>query len=294
MILNDFISPLKEIAAYESLWENEKASFKTISQLFKSRPGSKPSDFVSEEKWAPLYTEIKKFFKSSKTQYSPNILIKGTMDYPDRLQDAVEPVEVLYYSGNLDFLHTKSIAIVGTRNPSPEGIKRTAKLVKSLVADDFTIVSGLAAGIDTAAHSAAIINEGRTIAVLGTPLNDYYPKANTNLQNFIAQNHLLLTQVPFHKYANQGFQSKKFYFPERNKTMSALTLATVIIEAGETSGTLVQARAAIQQKRKLFILDSCFANKSITWPAYYEKLGAIRVREYGDIINALKNETSKD
>ncbi len=288
MFITDFITPMKEMAAYEALWENEKASFKTLSELFASRPGSKPSDFVSAEKINNLYETIKQYFVKGKLSYRPNIIINGTLDYPERLKDAREPVELLYYSGNLDYLQTKSIAIVGTRKPTPDGVRRTRQLVRDLVKDNFTIVSGLAMGIDTAAHSAAILNGGRTIAVIGTPLNMVYPKSNFELQNFIAKEHLLVSQVPFHRYSKQGINGNKLFFPERNKTMSAISQATVIIEAGETSGTLVQARAAIQQGRKLFILESCFNNNSITWPAYYEKQGAIRVKEYSDILNALK------
>jgi DNA processing protein len=288
MLVTDFISPMKEMAAYEALWENEKASFKTLSQLFASRPGSKPSDFVSDEKIDTLYDTIKQYFSGNKLSYRPNLIINGTLDFPKRLNDAREPIELLYYSGNLDYLQTKSISIVGTRKPSPEGVRRTKQLVKQLVKDDFTIVSGLAMGVDTTAHTTAILNGGRTIAVIGTPLNTVYPKSNFDLQNYIAKEHLLISQVPFHRYSKQGINGNKLLFPERNKTMSAISLATVIIEAGETSGTLVQARAAIQQGRKLFILESCFQNPNITWPAYYEKLGAIRVKEYSDIFNELR------
>ena len=103
------------------------------------------------------------------------------------------------------------------------------------------------------------------------------------LQEFISKNHLLISQVPFIRYENQDYRMNRLFFPERNVTMSAITEATVIVEASDTSGTLIQARAALQQKRKLFILDSCFKNPSISWPSKYEKKGAIRVRDYEDI-----------
>lgn len=168
-------------------------------------------------------------------------------------------------------------------------------MAKLLIENGFTIVSGLASGIDTVAHNTAIKHNGKTIAVIGTPLNTVYPKENAALQDFIAQNHLLITQVPFIKYKNQHYKANSLFFPERNKTMSAITEATIIIEAGETSGTLVQARAALQQGRKLFILNSCFENKNITWPAYYEKKGAIRVRDFSDVlINLPKDDIEKD
>jgi DNA processing protein len=165
---------------------------------------------------------------------------------------------------------------VGTRNPTEDGIARTRKLAKLLVRDGFTIVSGLAKGIDTAAHLAAIEAQGSTIAVIGTPLTMSYPKENSSLQDRIAREFLLISQVPFLSNMHRAF------FPERNKTMSALTLGTVIVEAGETSGTLIQAKAALDQGRKLFILDSCF-QRGLKWPERLKTLGAIRVQDYEDI-----------
>jgi DNA processing protein len=281
------ISPLKEIAAYESLWTNRKASFKSLSELFSKVPGSKPSDFVNADAIHELLPTIKKLVLNSDVAYNTNLLINNTFDYPSRLKDAREPVQILYYSGDIDYLNTRSVAIVGSRKPSEDGIARAKKLTKLLVADDFTIVSGLAQGIDTAAHTTAIEQKGRTIAVIGTPLNEFYPKQNANLQNFIAQQHLLISQVPFYRYTQQGINGNRLFFPERNKTMSALTEATIIIEAGETSGTLIQAKAAIDQGRQLFILESCFLNNKITWPAKYESMGAHRVKEYADIVKVL-------
>jgi DNA processing protein len=280
-----YISPFKEILAYEALWNRDKASFKRISELFAQNPGSTPSYFVNQEEVDPLYDEVKKYIAES--DYLVNLLINGTIDYPNRLQDAKEPVELLYYAGNLEYLYTDSIAVVGTRNPTEEGLKRTQKLVNYLVEDNITIVSGLAKGIDTMAHKTAIEKGGRTIAVLGTSLNSYYPASNKELQNIIAKEHLLISQVPYYRYAHQSPNGNRLFFPERNKTMSALTKGTIIIEASDTSGTLIQAKAAIDQGRKLFILESCFHNKNIKWPEKYLGLGAIRVKEYADIKNNL-------
>jgi len=99
----------------------------------------------------------------------------------------------------------------------------------------------------------------------------------------------LISQVPFLKYESQDFRINRTFFPERNKTMSALTEATIIVEASNTSGSLIQARAAIQQGRKLFILNSCFENKDISWPEYYRKKGAIRVYDFNDILTNLNH-----
>jgi DNA processing protein len=119
------------------------------------------------------------------------------------------------------------------------------------------------------------------------PITEYYPKENKDLQDFIAKNFLLVSQVPIVRYYQQNFKSNRIFFPERNATMSAISQATVIVEAGETSGSLTQARAALHQGRKLFILDSCFQNPGLTWPKRFEKQGAIRGSDYDDIKNAL-------
>ncbi|MFN0081371.1 MAG: DNA-processing protein DprA [Ferruginibacter sp.] len=257
--------------------------------MFANNPGCRPSDFVDNNKIANL-SEIESIILNSKRVYRMNFLINGTMDFPMRLKDAKEPVELLYYSGNLDYLHSRGIAIVGTRNPTNEGLRITKEITTNLVKDDFTIFSGLATGIDTQAHTSAIEANGRTVAVIGTPLNAVYPKQNEQLQNLISKEHLLISQVPFYKYSLQNYLLNRFFFLERNKTMSALTDATLIVEAGETSGSLTQATAALYQKRKLLIWDACFYNKAITWPQRFLDKGAIRVRNYDDIKMALKQD----
>ena len=176
---------------------------------------------------------------------------------------------------------------MGTRKASPKGRKRAIKLSRELVDADLTIVSGLVTGIDTEALTAAIESGGRVIGVIGTPIDEYYPKENRELQDEIARNHLLISQVPFFRYKNEAFKMRRFYFPMRNVTMAALSLGTVIVEASETSGTLTQARACLQQGRKLFILESCFEDPQLTWPPNYEKRGAIRVRAKEDILERI-------
>ena len=282
------ISPLRELGAYEALWDEKGMSFRKLAEKHRLRPGSLPSDFVSESLAYDFANRVRDMLDEAEiNRYG--IRVHGTGEYPERLRDAAHPVELLYFRGWWDLVYLRSVAVVGTRKPSREGIARTRLLVKKLVQDDFTIVSGLAKGIDTVAHRTAIDSGGRTIGVIGTPISRVYPKENAALQEDIATGHLLISQVPVWRYSRQGPQINKFFFPERNITMSALTEATIIVEAGETSGTLIQARAALQQKRKLFILDSCFRNAKLTWPAKFAEKGAIRVREYEDIRRHLDN-----
>ncbi len=287
------VSPFLELGAYEALWDRENASFKSIAQQFAAVPGAVPSDFV-DPTTATTYANLVHGRLKEAGVSSYGVRVHGAGEYPDRLRDAEHPIELLYYQGWWELVNSpRSVAIVGTRNPSEEGVRRTRRLVRSLLGDDFTIVSGLAKGVDAAAHETTIQEGGRTIAVLGTPLSHIYPKENADLQREIAKNHLLISQVPVKRYDySPNPTANRHFFPARNVTMSALTDATIIVEAGETSGTLVQARAALKQKRKLFILDSCFLNDKLTWPHSFAEKGAIRVRDYDDIREQLLPRTT--
>lgn len=276
------VSPFLEMGAYEALWTEPRTTFKSLSERFAQCPDSVPSDFVSQReayKCAVLVT--KRFEKAGIKRFG--VRVHGTGEYPSRLRDATHPIECFYYQGWWDLAASRSVAVVGTRKPSQEGRARARRLARALVRDNFTVVSGLAAGIDRVVHETAIQSGGRTIAVIGTPLSHFYPKANAGLQRDIAENFLVVSQVPVIRYESHDYRRNRAFFSERNATMSALTEATIIVEAGESSGTLYQARAALEQGRKLFVLDSCFRNAQLTWPSKLAEKGAIRIKDYDDI-----------
>jgi DNA processing protein len=177
----------------------------------------------------------------------------------------------LHYSGDLALLKQPMVAIVGSREASEEGRLRAAQLAKKLVKEGIVVVSGLAAGIDAAAHRAAIANGGRTIAVIGTPLEKAYPAENAALQEEIYRDHLLIS--PF----ASGMRTFPGHFPERNRVMARLALATVIIEAGDTSGSLHQAAESLEAGHHVFIAKSVVQNGRLTWPARF--MGKPRVHE---------------
>lgn len=284
------ISPLKELGAYEALWDQPDATFKSLSEKFAESPGAVPSDFVPDRKATEYAAFVQRRFVQADVRRF-GVRVHGAGEYPQKLRDAMYPVELLYYQGWWDLVESRSVAVVGTRKPTREGLARTRKLVRALVENHFTIVSGLAAGVDTAVHETAIEASGRTIAVIGTPLSHTYPRDNEALQRRIADEFLVISQVPLRRYESQDYRLNRLFFPERNITMSALTEATIIVEAGETSGTLIQARAALQQGRKLFILDNCFRNNRLTWPQKFAEKGAIRVVDYDDIRQHLSATT---
>lgn len=282
-----------EIGAYEALWCEHNASFKSIAERFRGQPGARPSHLVPETQAREVASQVLSRLRE-RTRQRFDVRIHGEWEYPDRLRDAADPVELLYIQGEWDLVTLPAVAVVGTRKPSQLGIERTQTLARRLVGDGFTVVSGLAEGVDTAAHQAAIAAGGRAIGVIGTPLGQVYPKANAALQEQIARDHLLISQVPVLRYDAQDFRSNRFFFPERNKLMSALSLATIIVEAGETSGTLVQAREALRQGRKLFIMNSCFERDDLTWPARFEEQGAIRISSYADVRRELVSADPQD
>jgi len=288
------ISPYKELLAYEFLWAQEHSNLKKIAEIL-SFQAKLPSEVINEfssdlfGSFDQRKDTIKEFIdKKIKSEPSFSLLLKESPQFPDKLLDAKYPINLFYYRGNPDLVNIDCISVVGTRKLSSEGYRRTEKLIQLLSKYDFTLVSGLAEGVDTVAMETAIKYKMNVVGVIGTPIDEYYPKKNKQLQEEIAVKHLLISQVPFYKYYTQPFQSKRLYFPDRDATMSALSLATIIIEASDTSGTLIQARACMEQKRPLFILNSCFENPSITWPQKYEKQGAIRVKDIKDIITHLK------
>jgi DNA processing protein len=162
--------------------------------------------------------------------------------------------------GDTSLIKQKCVAIVGTREVSPEGAARSRNLARALVAAGVVVVSGLARGVDTEALTAAMDAGGRVIAVIGTPIDKAYPAENKTLQERIYREHLLVSQFAPDE---RVFPSN---FPERNKLMAALSDGTAIIEAGDTSGTLHQAAECVRLRRWLFIAKNVVENPSLQWP----------------------------
>jgi len=173
------------------------------------------------------------------------------------------------------------VAVVGTRQPSELGIRRTQRLCRFLVEHEVTVVSGLAMGVDTIAHTTTMEAQGRTIAVLGTPLDQVTPSSNKALQKSIGNDHLLVSQFPVGQTVSKG------NFPQRNRTMALLSNASVIVEAGDGSGTLHQGFEAVRLGRPLFILKSLVDDPNLSWPAELLRYGAIVLNEPAGLLEYL-------
>ena len=220
----------------------------------------------------------------SQLQVTDEIIRIGDPTYPKQLSQTEEAPRFLYLRGRVNLLQDiRTVALVGSRQASDEGRKNTERVARILGKNGITIVSGLAKGIDVTAHKAALDNRTPTIAVIGTNLNQYYPSENMDIQKRIEREGLVVSQF------SPATKTERWFFPLRDGVMSGLSQATVIMEAGETSGALKQARYALKQKRLVLIPQNIFNITSITWPARFEKIGAIRVRTPSEIIEILSN-----
>lgn len=211
----------------------------------------------------------------------------GDTEYPTLLSETEEAPRFLYLRGDFSLLHdTRTIALVGSRNASDKGKENTRRVAATLGHNGIIVVSGLARGIDVTAHKTALENGYKTIAVIGTNLNQYYPSENKNIQMEIEKKGLVISQF------SPALKTERWFFPLRNGVMSGLSRATVIMEAGETSGALTQAKYAAKQGRLVLIPQNVFSDPSISWPHSLVRKGAIVVRTPKEIISTLSERLS--
>src|SRR3990167_7080565 len=239
------------------------------------------------ENVAKLLEETRK--KLNPEKYFQEIQDKGIKmltlfdeEYPKLLKQIYDPPIILYYKGEFLPADDREIGVVGTRKITGYGKLVTEKFTTELVNFGFTIVSGLARGVDSVAHLAAINAGGRTIAVLGSGLNNIYPPENIGLVNkIIAGQGVVLSELPPDKASMPG------NFPARNRIISGLSLATLVTEAATDSGSLITARLAIEQGRDVFAIPGPITSDLAKGPADLIKEGARLVFEPGEILEEM-------
>lgn len=201
--------------------------------------------------------------------------------YPARLKEAYDKPPVLYLRGSLMEADEWSVAVVGTRRATPYGRQATEGIVDGLVRGGVTVVSGLARGIDTVAHQAALRSGGRTIAVLPCPVDEVYPVVNGRLAQQVMENGALLSDYPL------GARMQRESFWRRNRIVAAMTLGTLVVEAGDQSGALLTAKLALEENREVFAVPgSVFAPMS-RGPNNLIQQGAKLVRGADDVLSEL-------
>lgn len=206
--------------------------------------------------------------------------------YPKLLADIKDKPRVLYYLGNLEALENPMISIVGTRRASEYGIEATKKIANELVQSGITIVSGMALGIDTSAHRGALDAKGKTIAVLGSSMenNFIYPQQNISLARDILKNNGLI----FSEYKEKHL-ARKYDFINRNRIVSGLSLGVLIVDAPIKSGAIITAKLAKQQGRYVFALPGSIFSTNSAGPNYLiKKQKAHLVENARDILEILK------
>lgn len=238
--------------------EKEKASALTSGALF-----SRAAETLS-------WLEHKRYF----------VLTIDDSGYPDALREIFDPPLVLYGAGRPEVLREPSIAVVGARRPTPYGRAVGEKLARDLGARGLIIVSGLARGIDSIAHWGAL-EAGRTVAVLGSGLDDIYPPENKGLFRKIAETGAVITEFP------PRMPPLGFHFPLRNRIISGLSLATLVVEATRQSGSLITARLALEQNRDVMAVPGCLTSDLSRGTNWLLKSGAKLVESWEDVVEEL-------
>lgn len=212
-------------------------------------------------------------------QEGNHVITIADPEYPDLLKEIQNPPLLLFAKGNLCLLKSHQIAMVGSRNPTPIGLEIATYFAKDLVEYGVIITSGLASGIDAASHRGALLGKGKTIAVMGTGLNNIYPRSNLKLATeIVVGGGLLLSEFPLHAKA------KAWHFPLRNRIISGLSLGTLVIEAARKSGSLITARLASEQNREVFAVPGSIYNHRARGCHYLIKHGAKLVEQPEDIL----------
>jgi DNA processing protein len=201
--------------------------------------------------------------------------------YPAQLLEIDDPPPVLFVRGNLELLSRPQIAIVGSRNPSAQGLQTAQDFARALARFGFTITSGLALGIDAASHQGALQAQGHTIAVAGTGPDRVYPARHKELANEIIKNGAIISEFP------PGTSAQANHFPRRNRIISGLCLGLLVVEAAKQSGSLITARLALEQNREVFAIPGSIHNPLARGCNALIREGAKLVETSADILEEL-------
>jgi DNA processing protein len=201
-------------------------------------------------------------------------------EYPANLREIFDPPFVVYGAGRPDVLEEPSIAVVGARRPTPYGRAAAEKLARDLASCGLVVVSGLARGIDSIAHWGAL-DSGRTVAVLGSGLDDIYPRENLGLFRKIAERGAVITEFP------PEMPPFPYHFPLRNRIISGLSWATVVVEATRQSGSLITARLSLEQNRDVMAVPGSPASDLSRGTNWLIKSGAKLVETWEDVVEEL-------
>jgi DNA processing protein len=214
--------------------------------------------------------------------FGARVVAQDDPQYPKRLYEIYDPPLALYVRGDTEVINKYGLAVVGTRHPTPYGIGMAERLACDLAARGLIIVSGMARGVDSAAHRGALNAHGQTAAIWGTGVDVTYPKENQKLaEQILASGGAILSEFPLGAFpAPQNF-------PIRNRIISGMSIGVLVIEAGEYSGTRVTARCALEQGRDVYAVPGNVTNKLSWGPNTLIKQGAALIATWEDVWEAL-------
>lgn len=255
----DELKTLLKAPAFEALqdyWKNPESS--ELGQLLQR-----------DQDWLAKHSEVK-------------TLSLGSPDYPPLLREIHRPPPLLYVRGNLDALNLPQLAVVGSRSPTAGGLDNARRFSHYLAANGFAITSGLALGVDGAAHLGALEAGGVTIAVLGTGIDRIYPSRHRALaERILANNGALVSEFPL------GTGPQAGNFPQRNRIISGLSAGTLVVEAALQSGSLITARHALQDNREVFAIPGSIHNPLARGCHSLIRQGATLVESGADLVREL-------
>lgn len=231
-------------------------------------------DAIAQVNWPQVEEEL----RWENPALNQHILTCDAQNYPPLLRELPDYPPLIYARGDLDCFKFPALAIVGSRKPSPFGVEMAFKISAETAAAGLTIVSGLAAGIDAQAHRGCLQAQGRTIAVMGTGMSQVYPKQHRQLAGEICEKGLLVSELPLHCAPRAG------QFPRRNRIISGLAKATLVVEAAIKSGSLITARLALEQNRDVLAIPGSIYNPQARGCNFLIKEGAKVITCTDDIL----------
>lgn len=243
-------------------------AFKYQGQFDKIYQAIQKKELADEE-------ELAVFKKQLKSNYTTIV----SDDYPDALKQIACPPFVLFYYGDLSLVNQKTVGVIGMRKPSDYGKEVTKDFVKGLVKEDYVIVSGMAYGIDSIAHQQAIDSGGKTVAVLGSGIDYCYPKEHRGIYEEMKENHLVISEYPL------DLSPQKWYFPARNRLISAFSDSVLVTEAKNRSGTMITVGYALEQGKDVMAVP-CDVNGNEGCNILIQQ-GAKLVKNVEDIVEFL-------
>lgn len=267
--------------AVERLGQAERAFDATLTELEGSGLPANSAQFVFDGRArAAAEEELKRVDEAGGSVLTPD-----DEAYPERLREIYDPPAVLWVRGNVELLSRPGIAVVGTRHPSPYGAGMAEMLSRDLANRRLVIMSGMARGVDTAAHKGAIEAGGKTVAVWGTGIDVIYPKENKKLaEQIVATGGTIVSEYPLGTFpAPQNF-------PIRNRILSGMSVGVLVIEAAEYSGTRITARCAMEQNRDVYAVPGNVTNKNAWGPNTLIKQGAKLTATWEDVWEDLPSQ----